>query len=292
MLQPPDAAAPAARRPVAALGEDHQRPVGAQAAGQPLDLIGEDALPRLPVLDEHVGQPVAQHVQAGIELQRRLHHHPRPPAVDAEQVVHEQERVARSGVPGQHDDRAGQPGGQFLAGELRFVDLDSQAVRPFSPSVQRVQEPAHDRVVAALIGLGLQPAAEPAHDPQPEQHNQRHDLRRQPDHQEGHQPQVAHPARPQQPGQPEQQREQQQQRRQHDEAKGEDDHHRSQHQPADQPGWEQETPPVGRRPDNGKVQITTRSAWRYTWPVRPGVVANPSSVPGSETDRIACPERP
>ena len=259
VLQPPDAAAPAAGRPVGALGEDHQRAGRVQAAGQPLDLLGEDALPGLAVPDEHVGQPVAQHVQAGVELQRRLHHHPRPAPVDAEQLVDEQERVAGPGVPGQHDDRAGQPGGQFVASELRLVDLGPQAVGPFGPAVQRVQEPADDRVVAALVGLGVQPAAEPAHDPQPEQHDQRHDLGGQPDHQERHQPQVAHPARPQQPGQPGQQREHEQQRRQHDQAEGEGDHHRGQHEPADQPGWEHQMP--SRRT---KARLTARlRAERY-----------------------------
>ena len=39
--------------------------------------------------------------------------------------------------------------------------------------------------------------------------------------------------------QPEQQREQAQQGRQHDDAEGHHDHHRRQHESADQPGWEQ-----------------------------------------------------
>ena len=43
-FQPPDAAAPAPGRPVAALGEDDQRAGRVKPAGQALDLVGEDAL--------------------------------------------------------------------------------------------------------------------------------------------------------------------------------------------------------------------------------------------------------
>jgi hypothetical protein len=52
--------------------------VRSSPAGQPLGLLGEQALLVLVALDEYVGQPVAQHVQAGIQLRHRLHHHPRP----------------------------------------------------------------------------------------------------------------------------------------------------------------------------------------------------------------------
>ena len=54
-------------------------------------------------------------------------------------------------------------------------------VRPLGPAVQQVEEPPHDRVMAALVRLGAQPAAEPAHDPQAQQHEQRHGLRDEPD---------------------------------------------------------------------------------------------------------------
>jgi len=45
--------------------------------GRPLDLLGEQALADLAVPDEHIRQQATQHVQAGIQPQRRLHHHPR-----------------------------------------------------------------------------------------------------------------------------------------------------------------------------------------------------------------------
>jgi hypothetical protein len=57
MLDRPDAATPAARRGVGALG-NHQRVVLGQAAGQPFDLLSEDGLAGLAVLDEHIRQPV------------------------------------------------------------------------------------------------------------------------------------------------------------------------------------------------------------------------------------------
>ena len=38
--------------------------------------------------------------------------------VHGEQLVHEQERVARARVAAEHDDRAGQPGGLLAGGEL------------------------------------------------------------------------------------------------------------------------------------------------------------------------------
>jgi hypothetical protein len=45
----------------------------------------------------------ARMLQTGIELQRRLHDRPRPPPVDAQQLVDEQEGVSGPAVPAQHD---------------------------------------------------------------------------------------------------------------------------------------------------------------------------------------------
>ena len=130
LLESPDAAAPAVRRPVGAFGEITSAPSWPQAVGQPFDLLGEDALAGLAVLDEHVGQPVPHHVQAGVELRRCLHHQLPPPMVDGQQLVDEHERVPRPCVSAEHDDRPGQPRGQLLGGEFRFLDLDLQPVRP------------------------------------------------------------------------------------------------------------------------------------------------------------------
>ena len=117
-----------------------------------------------------------------------------------------------------------QPCGEFLAGEVGLVHFDPQAIGPFGPLVQRVQEPAHDRVVAALVRLGAHPAAEPAHHPQPGQHHQRHRLGHEPDQHEADQPQAAHVPGPRPRQQAEHQGQQRQERREHDEAARDDDH--------------------------------------------------------------------
>ena len=54
-FQPADAVPPAAGGPVAAFGEDDQRGLCVQVLGEVLDLVGEDILPGLAGLDEHVG---------------------------------------------------------------------------------------------------------------------------------------------------------------------------------------------------------------------------------------------
>ena len=259
LLQPPDSAAPPARGPVPSLGEDDQRAPLLQAPGQPGDLLGEDVLAGLARLDPHVRQPVAHDVHAGVELQGGLHYHPRPPVVDAEQLMHQQERIPRPGVPAQHDDRPGQPGGQLIAGELGLIHLDPQSVCPLRTPVHGVQEPAHDPVVPALVRLGAQPPAEPAHHPQPGQRDQRHRLGHQPDQGEADQPQAAHVSGPRPRQQAGHQGRQRQERREHDEAERDDDHQRCQHKPPDQPGWDH--PPLpSSRPGPGRFLVSVRLA--------------------------------
>ena len=90
LTQPGDGAAPAQRRPVAALGEQQQGAAAVEARGQPPDLLGVRPRSGPPAAHERVGQPVGHHVQAGVELQRRLHDHARAPIAGAEQVVDEQ----------------------------------------------------------------------------------------------------------------------------------------------------------------------------------------------------------
>jgi hypothetical protein len=91
LFQPPDAPLPTAGRPVAALGEDHQRTALVEPARQPLDLLAEESLAGPAVLNEHVGNAVGDDVQAGIELDRRLHDDARPSPVDAQQVADQQQ---------------------------------------------------------------------------------------------------------------------------------------------------------------------------------------------------------
>jgi hypothetical protein len=254
-LQPPDPAAPPARGPVPALGKDDQRASLVEPPGQPGDLLGEDVLADLARLDPYVRQPVAHDVHAGVELQGGPHHHPRPPVVEAEQLVHQEERVARPGVPAQHDDRPGQPGGQLVAGEIGLVHLDPQPVRPLRAPVHGVQEPAHDPVVPALVRLGAQSPAEPAHHPQPGQRDQSDGLGHQPDQREADQPQAAHAARLRPRQQAGHQGRQRQERREHDETQRDDDHQWRQHEPADQSGWDH--PPL---PLEGQGQAGSWSA--------------------------------
>jgi transglutaminase-like putative cysteine protease len=96
-----DPATPAQRRPVPALGEEQQRVAPAEAGRQPPDLPdllarvpaagpGGALGPRLAAMEKRVGHPVSHDVEARVELERRLHHHPGAPIAAREQVVNEQ----------------------------------------------------------------------------------------------------------------------------------------------------------------------------------------------------------
>jgi hypothetical protein len=191
-----DGPAPAERCPVAALGEDDERVATAQPGREPPDLLG--ALPcgvpagvRL-LAEEGVGQAVGQDVDARVELQRGLHDHPRAALAAADQVVDEQERVAGARVPAEHDERA--VAGRAGTGVPRASHRDAQAAGAAGRAEDRVEEAAHDGVMASLVGLCVQPAAEPARDPQAEEDDQRRALGRRPG-----EPEEDHP---QQPGVP------------------------------------------------------------------------------------------
>jgi len=237
-LQPPDAALPPARCPVAALREDHQRAILAEAPGQALDLLDEDLLAGPAPGDEDVRHPVGHDVHAGVKLHRGLHHDAGPPQVHAEQLPHEQERVAGSGVAAEHDHRAGRPGRLLLRRELRLVDVDPDSERRGGRAVHQVEVPPHDRVVTALVGLGVQPAAEPGGDPQAQAGQQRGGLPGQPDEREVQQPQAAPAAGGCAPEHPERHDQQREQRGQGRDRHSDHDHQRREHQPAYQPGWE------------------------------------------------------
>ena len=162
LFQPPDAPVPAPGGPVAALGKITSAPSRSEPTGQPLDLLDEE-LPAGPaVVNEHVGKAVGHDIETRIKLHRRLHDDAWPPPVHAEQMAHEQERIARARMAAEHDDRAGQAGCLLIGGELWLVDLDPHPECRGSPAVDEVKEPAHDRVVAALERLRMQPPAETA----------------------------------------------------------------------------------------------------------------------------------
>ncbi len=238
LLKPLDAALPSPWRPVAAFREDHQGPGLIQPVRQPLDLLGVEPLAGPAMVDEYVGQPVGQHIDARIELHGGLHHDPRPALVHSPQMVHEQERIAWPGMAAEHDDRAVQPGRLLGAGELRLDDLDPDPEGAGGTAVHPVKEPAHDRVVPALVGLGAQPPAEAARHPQAQASEQRDRFGAEPDQGEVQQPHAAHPARARPAEQPEDQREQREQREEKRDGDGDDDRERREHKPAHQPGWE------------------------------------------------------
>ena len=207
--QPGYGAAPALRRPVAALGEDDEGALGVQAGRQALDLADVVARSAVrpgarsavrpgarsgarsgPAVDERVGQPVGGDVEARIQLQRGLHHDARAPPAGAEQVMDEQQRVAGARVTAEHDERAFCTGaGTGAFGSRRAGDVDAQAAGALGGAVHQAEEAAYDPVVAALVGLGVQPPAEPAHDPQAAQDRQRRGLAEKPDQREAHHPQ-------------------------------------------------------------------------------------------------------
>jgi transglutaminase-like putative cysteine protease len=164
MASPPetlDAPTPAQRRPVPALGEQQQSVAPAEAGRQPSDLpdlvgLGPAASGAArgrgrATAQKRVRHPVGHDVQARVQLQRRLHDHPGAPLADGEQVMHEQQRVARAGVPAEHDEWA-------VAGQQRVRrrgHLDAQPAGAARLPVDQVEEPPHDRVVAGPVGLGV-----------------------------------------------------------------------------------------------------------------------------------------
>ena len=185
---------------------------------------------------EGVRQPVDHHVDAGIELQRGFHDDARLAPVPAQQLVHQEEGVARPGVTGKHDHRPGQPGRLFLRGGFGLLDLHLQPENRDGAPEQGGQEPANQRVVAVHRGFAAQPAAEPAGDPQTQTRHQRQRLHHQPRQCEPDQPQGAPPARPRRARD---QSDEQEQRGQHHGGDRDEDDERAEYQPAENAGREQ-----------------------------------------------------
>lgn len=211
--QPVDAAPPAQRRPVAALGEDKEGAAGLQARREPPDLfrplapesgpLAAGAAASFPArAQEGVRHPVTDDVQARVQLQSGLHDDPGPTAAHAEQVVDEQQRVAGAGVPGQHDQRpvAGHPGRH----PARPGHRHPQAAGALGGPVHDVEERLHHRVVPSLVRLRVQPAAEAARDPQPQQRRHRRHLAERPGQREVRHPQQPRPGSPARAAAPEQ----------------------------------------------------------------------------------------
>ena len=189
-VQPGDRAAPPLRGPVAAFGKDEQGAAWVEAGGQAADQVGVVTCAAALFADERVREPVGQHVRGGVELQRLLHDDAGTTGAGADQVVHEQQRVARARVAAEHDDGAV----RRPFGWSRYRDV--QPAGAFRRAVDQVEQPAHDPVVAGLVRLGVQPAAEAADDPQAQHDRQRGGLGDSPDEREAHHPQRPHPVPP------------------------------------------------------------------------------------------------
>ena len=84
------------------LGEQHQRVVRPQAPGELGDGSGRDVTPGA---DEAAAEPGEQHVDGGVQPQPLGEHDPGGPVVAAHQQMHEHERRAGPGVPGEDEHR-------------------------------------------------------------------------------------------------------------------------------------------------------------------------------------------
>ena len=136
--------------------------------------------------DEPVRQPVQHHVDRRVPLQGVLEHDARLAGVPVHQRVHEEERVARAGVPATGPAAAARRT-TSAAGPRRRPARAAPAGLP----EQDLQEPLHQVVVRPLEARRPDPPAEAAGHPQPEQHDQHHRLEQQ--------VQQHHPEQPQRP---------------------------------------------------------------------------------------------
>ena len=192
LAQPLDPALAALGREVAALGEDHERVVLVQAGGQGGDLALQVLAGGRVGRDEARGDPAQDHPDGGVPGQRVLEHHARLARVVVHQGVHQDERVARAGVPAAHQDR---PARVRVRGRAR--DLDREVEHPPGLAEEHPQRALHEVVVDALPVRRADPPAEPGRQPVAEQHDEQHRL----DGEVGdHQPQQ--PQRPPAAGQP------------------------------------------------------------------------------------------
>ncbi len=142
--------------------------------------------------DEPRGDPAQDHPDGGVPGQRVLEDHARLARVVVHQGVHQDERVARPGVPAAHQDR---PARVRVGGRAR--DLDREVEHPPGLAEEHPQRALDEVVVDALPVRRADPAAEPGRQPVAEQHHEQDRL----DGEVGdHQPQQAQ--RPPPAGQP------------------------------------------------------------------------------------------
>ena len=220
--QPADRARTPLRGEVAALGEDHERVVLVEVAGQVAHL-GLEVVARGGMAgDEPARQPRQQHPERGVPGEGLLEHDPWLAAVPVHQGVHQRERVTGPRVPAEDQQR--------LARErvrARADGLDLQPQHPARLPEEHDQVGLHDVVVDPLEERPPQEQPEPRGDPEPEQLHQREALQRQVHHQQPQQPDRPQPAgherrddvpaeQPQRQRRPHQHRERDHERRDHD----------------------------------------------------------------------------
>ena len=157
--QPGDGQPLPGRGPVAALGEQHQRVVRPQAPGELGDGSGRDVTPGP---DEAAAEPGEQHVDGRVQPEPLGEHDARGPVVAAHQQVHEHERRAGPGVPGEdeHRLRAAHPGRVERLRD-RLVHLQPEAEGEAGQAHQRVEEATQHGQVQLLRAGAPQPPGEP-----------------------------------------------------------------------------------------------------------------------------------
>ena len=184
--QPLDRPGPAPLGEVAALREDDHRVARAGPAGQRGDRLG-DVVGDVRVRgDEAVRQPVEQHVDGRVELQRVLEHDPRPQLGERHQLADQQHRVARPGVPAEHQLRP------VPAERAPVAGADHpQPERPPRGSVDPIEHPAEQPVVGFLPALIAEAVTEAGAQPHPAERPEGRPLAGEPDDAEPQQPQPA-----------------------------------------------------------------------------------------------------
>jgi hypothetical protein len=159
-------------RDVAALREQHEGAVVREVTRDPGDRLGGAVLaPPAPRgrRDEGGRQPVQQHVDRRVPLQRVLEDDgggaPRP----AQQGVEQDERVPGAGVPAHDDER-----GVGQGGAVGRLHDDPQPQCPAHLPEQDAEHDAGEDDVRVLHPRPAHPQAEPGGDPQDEQPDERH----------------------------------------------------------------------------------------------------------------------
>lgn len=239
--QKADGPLPAALGEDAALREDQEGVQRSHLGGQLRDRRGHVVAAVAPGVHGPGGQPVEDDVDERVQLQRVLEHDARPAAGPAEHLVHEQERVARSGLPAHDDQRPLGRGRVAVVPEPWAVGLDPEHEQAASRGVERAEAPAQQRAVRRDERGGAQLPAEPAAHPQAERRGQPDQLHEQVDDAETGQPQGP-PAAGQLVRQ--QRRGQQDQRHVRDQADCGQDDDRTDDQPAQPVRRQPERPPA------------------------------------------------